>query len=195
MVFVKPQLLNMSEKNILESLINAPSGDINNSLEKLAMYLSSNKVYKYTTTYLTDADKEFKTFKTNIADLKSDLLGIFSMFTESLQKIPLELLSYDYELQINSALYINSEEPDKLNVIEINEDKLLYLLTQSTLQYFFLTWRFSYEITIPLMPWVKINSIEHTFEINKENDPQATIDYFINIINLDLCTKASYINK
>lgn len=178
-------------KNPLLSLINnqVPLGD--SELSELATYLTSNKTYKYTPTYLCDSEDEFLRFRTNLSEFKTKVLNLYTQLRSEIEKLKLPVFS-KYEIRINRAVSVSSEEPEQLKLIEIDGQQLLTFLNQRDFFKHYLTLKFSYNTNIQLFevqPIEYLKNIEHTFEIRKETDIEPAITSFINLLTLTLCKK------
>nr|WP_321486036.1 hypothetical protein [uncultured Draconibacterium sp.] len=177
--------------NSLEKIINnpIPSGVI--ELMELATYLSSNKEYVYTQTYLGDSAQDFNRFKMNTFELKKKTLETFSKFQTKLKELLLPT-SYKYEIQINKVISVTSADPEQLKIIKANENQLLTFLNQKDYFKHYLCLKFSYKTNAQLFEILDIEfpyNIEHTVDIMKEADIDQAIHYFTNILKLDLCQK------
>jgi len=178
-------------KNPLLSLINNQGPLEESALSELATYLTSNKTYKYTPTYLCDSEDEYIRFKINLSEFKTKVLTLYTQLRTEIEKLSLTVFS-TYEIKINKAVSVSSDEPEQLKLIEIDGHQLLAFLNQRDFFKHYLTFKFSYNKDIQLFEIQLIeylNSIEHTFEIRKETDIESAIAFFINLLKLTLCEK------
>lgn len=182
----------MVQKNIIEDLINKNQGYSDNSLIKLGVYLSSNKDYKYTSTYVNDSENGFNLFVTNVDQLSSKLNLIYKDLFNMLLKIPLGFLDYKIEIQINNSVTINSDEGSTIMLVKKNEPSLLALLNKKDFINYYLTLIFHYDLEqccvnksqkrYKIYPHI----IKHTYYHNKNSNIQDFYNEFTNLIKLSL---------
>lgn len=182
----------MIETITIQNLINNNKESGKDSLLKLSTYFSSNKNYKYTSTYINDSEDAFNTFLINIETFRLKLISIYSDFFAVFSEISLDLFDYKIEVQINNAVTINSDSPDTIMLINNNESKFFSFLNQKTIEKYHITLIFNYSLkqfdTDKSENIYKVYShrIEHTYFHDKKGKSQKFYRQFTNLIKLIL---------
>lgn len=174
----------------LTEIINNPINRNDRQLLNIAALLSSDDAFAYTTTYITDSEKELRKFHKNTIELNKLMIRSTKTLNDKLLSIFEDKgLVWAYKLKANNSLEVLSDDISFLVISEKYENHLLKFLTSSSITSFVLSLHFKYSKDELIA--LRYNDsfdfhIQHSFKVNNERDIKKSIIQFVKIVKLHL---------